>query len=67
MLIENLVQLLLTTFDADRCTKYHYAVLLAAYHPTMEIPSEYCMCFVLCIMNLNIVCLHDVHHFLYIM
>lgn len=38
---DSVVQLLLTTFDPSRCTKYHYAVLLATYHPTMEIISKY--------------------------
>ena len=39
------MKLLLTTFDPGRSTKYHFAVLLAAYQPSMEMTSKpYSVC-----------------------
>ena len=34
------MRLLLTTFDPGRSTKYHFAVLLAAYQPNLALTSK---------------------------
>ncbi|XP_065899031.1 nucleolar pre-ribosomal-associated protein 1-like isoform X3 [Dysidea avara] len=41
---ENLMRLLLTTFDPGRSTKYHFAVLLAAYQPNLALTNQHILC-----------------------